>query len=295
MDLLSRLPAELRQLILCLLATRQDVANLASTSRTWFRQAKASKINILHYLYDELPGHLLQDAAAILTFPSKHPSKLAAEAHSTGWGCKQLPDPLSHSSTSSVLALDLLYQTIVSYINDYLSKASCPDLRTSYLRLPSWAHPPYLDESTEQIPKNSVTLSLLSVSPGERSRLLQAFLRYGLICRAYKPYHLHTRDLNETPNPSLDDEMAWADSYTGLSDFFGTLSREGGTGSRYLPFKESHPPCPGSKRCSIVFTNMLFLCTWLFALGMPASSGVNFTRSVASNAVPKTYISTLIL
>jgi hypothetical protein len=129
MDYLSRLPANLRQRVFCHLNSRQDVASLSSTSRLLFDQAKASKLPITRQLlWYEIPEHLLQDAIAIITFPesrtiSKHDAGLEQELHLDVWACKQLPNPLLSSNSSLIFALDSPYRTMVSYINDYLTKA----------------------------------------------------------------------------------------------------------------------------------------------------------------------------
>lgn len=215
MDRLSHLPAELRENVLFHLATRRDVANLSGTSRTWFHQVRASMVPILHRLLPrELPGSLLEDAAAVLAYPPEDAGQSAEEEHLNAWANKQLLSPLLRSNASSLLALDLLYRTIVSYINDYLSKASSLDLRVSYRCLPSWAHPSYHEdkELAHRTDENSGKLTLFSVSPGERVRLLQSFLRYELMCKINRSRPLRVWESCRTWNPSSDPDSDLEDS-----------------------------------------------------------------------------------
>jgi hypothetical protein len=97
---------------------------------------------------------------------------------------------------------------MVSYINDYLSKALSPYPHLSYARLPSWAHSSYKNNIEQNLdalpPRKPVSISLLS--PGERERILQTFLRYELICRACCPRPVPVLVLNNLVDAVEDSD-----------------------------------------------------------------------------------------
>ncbi|KAI1370403.1 hypothetical protein F4677DRAFT_363956 [Hypoxylon crocopeplum] len=209
MDPFDSLPVELRLPIFCYLDTRQEMVRICSASPIMLRQIAASRVTILRrVLRNDFPGDLMHDAVAILTFPKPDTERYSyrnrtnkwIREHLKAWGYKRLADPLLGPDSSAILALDSLHRRLSRYINDYLSKATSLNMRRSYLRLPTWTHPSFLDPALDQFlqeptPRGRVTLS--SVSCAERSRLWMAFLRFDLTCRAHCPRPLLKTEVDE--------------------------------------------------------------------------------------------------
>ncbi|KAF5005432.1 hypothetical protein FDECE_8097 [Fusarium decemcellulare] len=191
MDPFSRIPPEVREMILVSLESLKDVRYICYASPIMLQQFTVSKTVVIKRIFPrEVSSSILQDLIGIATFPEQTENANEINQHLSVWGRKMLPDPLVGYNSEAILTLSSVYQRICWYINDYLSRATSHDLRLSYLRMPSWAHQSYsngaLDRLLEEPPSNS-PITLWQVSPEERERLLRAFLRYELICKTCRP------------------------------------------------------------------------------------------------------------
>ncbi|KAH7153100.1 hypothetical protein EDB81DRAFT_931519, partial [Dactylonectria macrodidyma] len=187
MDPFNRLPSELRAMILLSLSTRVQVVNASQASPALYQQRKQSRLAIVKpFIRDELPGDLLRDAVAIVTFPkgdglSRDEEADLASAHLAQWGRKQLPDPFEEHQACALLDIDALVDRLRLFMDDYIDKATSSYLPRAYASLPHWSHPSYSRYLTKPDAKDGVLVR--SLRPEERVRLTRAFLRYELTCK----------------------------------------------------------------------------------------------------------------
>lgn len=74
------------------------------------------------------------------------------------------------------------------YIEDYLSKATSRYLPWAYRRLPSWSHPDFCCNPGQVLLQQDVNqFDVASLGYSDRRKILQAFLRYELLCKIYGP------------------------------------------------------------------------------------------------------------
>ena len=189
MDPFDELPVELRETIFEHMDSRESLSRICRASPSMFQQSRMSKPLILWtMLQKELPGDLFQDALAIITFPTQASD---IDKHIQAWGSKSLPDRLSDHPETDVFALNSLYLRLRGYIDDYLCKATSKVLlHIAYRRLPSWAHPSHSNKSFDEEAADGPSekrVCMASLSIRERHRLLRAFLRFELTCKASRP------------------------------------------------------------------------------------------------------------
>ncbi|KAI1396361.1 hypothetical protein F4819DRAFT_491582 [Hypoxylon fuscum] len=225
-DRFSKFPPELREEVFWTIGNRDDISNITRASPVMYRQSKISKTRLLRpLLRREFPGDLLQDAIAVITFPplanyDVEEATVMRTNHLTAWGRKELPDPLLGCSDQPILAFNSLYRCIRGYINDYISKATSRDLRVSHLRLPAWVHQSFKDEALDNMlkePSPHTITSINLVSQTEKYRLLQAFLRYELLCKALQPRPLRHLEPDEHNQLSRRRDGPVFDPYLSLN------------------------------------------------------------------------------
>ncbi|KPM43392.1 hypothetical protein AK830_g3224 [Neonectria ditissima] len=190
MDPFRYLAPELRTMILCELPSRSDIIRASHASPVLLQQRGASRLAILKgFLSTELPGHLMQDAVAIVTFPdptgvSMSQQTLLADAHLKQWARKELPDPMERPHLALLLRVDSLVLRLKLFMADYVAKATSTYLPRAYASLPDWAHASFSRELA--FPDDSRDgFGLDALTELERYRLMRAFLRYELMCKAY--------------------------------------------------------------------------------------------------------------
>lgn len=201
MDPFQKLAPELRIQILLSLGTFQAVIAASHASPALFQQCRESSGYLFrHYITRDLDQDLMQDALAVILFPAAAESTTyvdetrrvaLVDAHLRNWGAKELPDPCVRDSIDMVrvIQLDTLCYRLWLYIEDYLSKASEFNLPRAYRRLPRWSHPSfsYGTKQQEELQREGAWFSFDMLSQAQRRRMLQAFLRYELLCKVYGP------------------------------------------------------------------------------------------------------------
>lgn len=146
-----------------------------------------------------MSGTLLQDALAIVKFPqmndvAKDQQSLQQQqqqqqhiahvnAHLSAWGAKKLP---VNFDVATMKQIDSLFYQIWLYSEDYLRKATSTYLPDAYSHIPCWAHADFQSEASRLFRLNHYTnFRLDDLSDATCQRLLQAFLRYELLCKVY--------------------------------------------------------------------------------------------------------------
>lgn len=228
MDPFSKLPQELRFNLLVSLGSLTEVAMAARASRALLQQLQEFKGSIVrrYALRDgDLNGDVLQDALAIIKFPRSDATatnvdtqqRMAAiHGHLRKWGAKEFSDPFHPNTRDIPTMLDVhtLCRQMRLYIEDYLSKATSPCLPRAYRRLPPWSHPHFSRNPTQMLLLQDVNqFDADSLGHTDRRKILQAFLRYELLCKIYglvagKPDTQHDQ---EDDYDEDDDDWAGGD------------------------------------------------------------------------------------
>lgn len=194
MDPFRKLPAELRLTIIFRLGHSSELLALSHASPAIYQQSRVSSKKITrHFRCKDLTDSQLQDAMAILLFPETNFSPedyplwaKTISCHMKEWGEKKLPNPFEASDTAMMEDLDSLIAQVTLYMEDYITKATSPHMHRAYIQLPQWAHSTFSRDVGPQLaPLPSVPCSKLNLD--ERNRLLEAFLRYELLCKIFCP------------------------------------------------------------------------------------------------------------
>ncbi|KAK7393907.1 hypothetical protein QQX98_013306, partial [Neonectria punicea] len=191
MDPFNKLPAELRVRIITTSDSFKEAVQSSHASPALFRQRHESKISITHHYYKKgLDADLIRDCMAIILFPTVdrdtmclEEQKAVVDEHLCKWGAKDLPDPFESTTFNfpGIVAIDSFCARLWLYIEDYLAKATNYSLPKAYICLPKWS------ELAQPFPEICHHLDLDSLTKDERRRILQAFLRYELLCKVYGP------------------------------------------------------------------------------------------------------------
>lgn len=200
MDFFSKLPAELRVMILSQLYFQSDaLLQLIQASPAMFRQYNSSTAHILRScLTRHFDDSLINDAMAVVLFPQPSSSSFSEHAHSINrhlqsWDAQTLPNPIRGKDLDGMMRLGRLFKTLRVYIQDYLAKATAAFPPRAYLWLPN----PNGSQLTFKGKKISNGFDMDDLSQDESFRLLRAFLWFELRCKLDEPYPLPDKALGE--------------------------------------------------------------------------------------------------
>lgn len=201
MDRFHGLPSELRLEVLLNADNPDDAKMLGHSSPAMLDEYHASRgVLSRHFLEKDLAGDLIQDALAILRFPTaaadvstslESRGRLSEQVHEhmEQWTHREFRSPFETRDDAEILKLETLFRRTKQYMDDYLSKATASFLPLAYLRLPDWSHESFAWEAPQRLfngqPRSDIHFYSLNIN--ERRRLLQAFLRYEIMCRVYHP------------------------------------------------------------------------------------------------------------
>lgn len=142
----------------------------------------------------EVKDHeLLQDALAIIDFSENHHQDDICDILRE-WKAKTLPLPFGRGDDSTITKLRLLFERMSEFIDDYLSKATAQNTAEAYLQGP---HRTYIDTVGPQ------RITLLDLSPQERLRFFQAFIKFEVLCKLSSPRVHKARDMIRMKVPKL--------------------------------------------------------------------------------------------
>ncbi|EQL02770.1 hypothetical protein G6O67_008536 [Ophiocordyceps sinensis] len=194
MDPFQHLPCELGLEILESAHSPKDAARLSHASPTLLRVRLAHRSTIdTHILQKRLRGiytpDFLQDAMAVIRFPPRETDSVRTrwkhvKKHKRCWAAKRFPNPIDEQDLGTMKQLYKLYKQLRRYINDYLSKATSPNLHRAYFRLPLWSSIERSKCDYLPLPPGR-QLDLESLPAMEKHRFLKAFLRFELNSRLY--------------------------------------------------------------------------------------------------------------
>jgi hypothetical protein len=225
MDNLTSLPPELRLNILERL-NLEDMPAICAASPPFRGTYDTYRHTVdLAHIKRALSGGLLQDALAVILFPTFGPDDIHShDEHAEGeritypltmanaanprarrtdehlrwWAAKKFPDPFLRKDTQTLQKLDNLLRWVWLLAQDYIFKATRDHLPTSYQLLPDWAHPSisqvaaqkelrryYSNRGEDADLKRAFGFHMLPAS--DRRHIIRAFLRYELLCKIFRP------------------------------------------------------------------------------------------------------------
>lgn len=229
MDPFQGVPPEIRQSILCQTETRQDLINLSHASPAMFGQRvdQLSRTIQVHLRKMLFCNDRLQDAMAIIVFPKRASHEEAGEGghrdrihhHLEQWAARDLPDPIRTYDVRIMDKFESLCLRLDCCIKDFLWKATSSHLRQAYIHLPEWSHPSFHNNVGSLPPRPEHKVDLDSLSPGEKQRIIKAFLRYEILAQLFRsrPHCYRVRHTGNQINstPAWDWDML--DRYEGNS------------------------------------------------------------------------------
>ncbi|KAF5009988.1 hypothetical protein FDECE_3825 [Fusarium decemcellulare] len=183
MDPFNSVPAEIRVQILLHLRTKPRVGPLVKASPAMFQQYRTSTEFVTRtMLAADLDEDVVQDAMAIILFPSLRACDDPAfvlRQHMNLWQSQKFTNPLLKPNTPGLKALERLHRRLLTYIEDYLAKATHPFPPRAYRCLPNLASCQSQLIFRGRVVSGGFNANDLNVF--ERRRLFRAFLRYELI------------------------------------------------------------------------------------------------------------------
>jgi hypothetical protein len=224
MDPFNELPVDILLEIFESMDDFKDVFTFAQTSSALQRLCRDLSISpYLRHVKRLLPGDLLQDALAIMHFPSIRQLKDGdrrdlIDAHLRAWGDRTLRISYATSSLDldHIFQLLRLHQRLWSFIRDYLNKATSCFLPCAYRHFPKWAHTSFASSVVllrDRPPTGINSFDDCAIQETTRRHLLQAFLQYEMLCKVYL---------------DIDDSQE-AETSSDLQFFTGTTGKDAST------------------------------------------------------------------
>ncbi|KAK5992494.1 hypothetical protein PT974_05901 [Cladobotryum mycophilum] len=198
MDRFQNLSPELSLKILLSCRDFSEAIAFSHASPALYSQLQGSRSKIIwHCFYNDLGEDVIQDALAIVLFPvvnhdevTKEERTAMLQSHLTRWGRKgfRLVAESYRRGFSIVLQVENLIRHLWLYAKDYLAKATSQHLPRAYRKLPSWSHRDFCQTTTQVSLEREVDhFDIESLSKKKQRLILQAFLRYHLLCKIYGP------------------------------------------------------------------------------------------------------------
>ncbi|PNY22176.1 Uncharacterized protein TCAP_07178 [Tolypocladium capitatum] len=152
--------------------------------------------------------------------------------HLKQWAARGFPDPIREYDVRMMDKFESLCLRLDDCIKDYLWKATSPHLRQAYIHLPKWSHPSFHVNVGRLPPRPKHKIDLDSLSPGEKQRILKAFLRYEILAKRFRPRLLRPGPLRHRARDTgnqIDSILAWdwdmLDRYEGNSSELWEIER----------------------------------------------------------------------
>lgn len=217
MDPFATLPEELILQILTSCDSMEAAMPLVQSSPSLYRlHPRRCQFLVRAFVKKNLPRpDLVQDALAIVHFPSATPSRhlqgperspnaprpnrnQLVNAHLRLWAAGKFPDPTLPGNIDEgvIRSLEYVSQGMWQFVDDYLSKATSGDLQAAYQRVPDLG----IKNRVAGSPGNSTlsavycekdplahTFSRDSLTHDQQCSIIKAFLHYELLCCVYGP------------------------------------------------------------------------------------------------------------
>ncbi|EKJ68943.1 hypothetical protein FPSE_10868 [Fusarium pseudograminearum CS3096] len=186
-DPFDKLPAELRVRILVSTNCILPILQLIQASPIMLEQFLAYKQYIVQRVLD-FDKDMMQDAMAIILLPdlfeANDNTRSSAGAVLRLWLNYRLPNPFKNKSKHLASQLSELTSRMIFLAEDYITKATAPFPPREYHCLPSIHQPSINGHSLFKGVQITPRLDITSLSSLEMKRVVKAFLRYELSCKA---------------------------------------------------------------------------------------------------------------
>jgi hypothetical protein len=196
MNPFKELPVDIFLVIFESMDKLEDISTVAQTSSALRRLCRDPNTSpYLRHAKRLFPGDLFQDALAIMHFPYIRHMKDGDrrdtnDAHLRAWGAQSLRPSGAASSLEldHIFQLIRLYQHLWSFFRDYLNKVTSCFLPTAYCHFPRWAYLSFASSVVslrDRPPTGINSFDDGTIQETTPRRLLQAFLRYEMLCKVY--------------------------------------------------------------------------------------------------------------
>lgn len=185
MDPFSKLPSIFQSEILVHLQSEISIKKViqASPSMLWhFVTYKKSVLRriVNDILHEDTSGDLLRDALGIIYISDKASAKKYQETNM--WVTMELPDTLEQDQLETLWRL---FSRMITFIEDYVSKATSVYLPRAYLGIPDILNGSGSYFKGQRL--DTEVVKFMSLTSTERHRFLSAFAKYELFCKIYYP------------------------------------------------------------------------------------------------------------
>lgn len=168
---------------------------------------------IRNHTFNDLAG-MLDDALALVTFPEFGIDDMAmltsippqneddtplllskrsvlTDDHLKKWAAGDFPNPFETNDWPMIERLDRLCHCVWRYVDDFLMKATSSHLPTAYRVIPDGSHNDHfgsaLQNQLRQSPVVNHAFDVDQLTPSQRQRIFQAFIRYEILCKVHCP------------------------------------------------------------------------------------------------------------
>ncbi|PCD30402.1 hypothetical protein AU210_010084 [Fusarium oxysporum f. sp. radicis-cucumerinum] len=199
MDPFNALPPEIRLKILFSIASKFSLSSVIRASPTMLQQYRQRRTQIRQNLIaTDFDEEMVQDALAIIQFPSQRVQSAyklhLVHSHLQRWLDKDFSSPLTNPDHSLLQSLDDLHSMLLSFIQDYCTKATASYTPREYLCLQRIQPPSPGAKLFFRDDPVSSCFNLDTLTKMELDRFFKAFLLYELNCKV-------TEALGTSPNP----------------------------------------------------------------------------------------------
>ncbi|KLP23487.1 uncharacterized protein LW94_8599 [Fusarium fujikuroi] len=185
MDPFLKLPSIVQSEILVHLQSEISIKMVIQASPSMLWHFVAYKKSVLRrimndILHEDTSGVLLRDAQGIIYISDKASAKNYLETKM--WMTMELPDTLEQDQLEKLWRL---FSRMITFIEDYVSKATSAYLPRAYLGIPDILNGSGSYFKGQRLDTEAVRF--MSLTRAERHRFLSAFAKYELFCKIYYP------------------------------------------------------------------------------------------------------------
>lgn len=198
MDVFSKMPSLVLTHIFAQIQSERDILQLIRASPEALRHYVQYRRSIMRHRIAEIlaidcHGSIIQDAQAVIHFPpadTNSPvsttSMLTVTQCLSSWKHRRFPENSRQYDAENISRLYHFFSRLITFIEDYLAKSLDPFPARACITLPEISSiVPRMHFKGREADIEPVAFGAMRES--ERRRLLQAFVRYELLCKVYHP------------------------------------------------------------------------------------------------------------
>ncbi|KAL6364319.1 hypothetical protein LRP88_02238 [Fusarium phalaenopsidis] len=198
MDVFSKMPSLVLTHVFAQIQSERDIMQLIRASPEALRHYVQYRRSIMRHRIAEIlaidcHGSIIQDAQAVIHFPpidtnspESTTSMLAITRCLGSWKDRHFPEYSRQYDAENISRLYRFFSRLATFIEDYLAKSLDPFPARACMALPEISSiVPRMHFKGRDVDVEPVAFGAMRES--ERRRLLQAFVRYELLCKVYHP------------------------------------------------------------------------------------------------------------